>query len=327
MTILFYIKPGGAYHMKYFHGNNEKNGYFEGWYFKHRSKDLMLSIIAAYHIDLQGRKKASVQIITEDQSFIVWYPEDEFYASEDRLFVQIGNNIFYEHGCRLNINTLANPVRIYGSGYTEQGLCLKGSLEYGAFRPLAYDIMGPFQYMPGMQCRHGVISMAHKISGSLTLNGRHLDFRRGVGYIETDRGHTFPEKYLWLQCEEMDTLPFSIMAAVATVPVGKLHFTGCICAISYRGSQYRLATYRNVRIHQCDDRILWLSQGRYTLLIQLDEYNKMHALPLKAPISGCMSRPIKECLAGKARFRFWENKKLLFDIVSSHVSIENMHAF
>lgn len=313
--------------MKYFHGNTEKNGYFEGWYFKHRSKDLMLGIIAAYHIDLQGRKKASVQVITKDQSFIVWYPGSEFYASEDRLFVQIGNNIFYEHGCRLNINTLANPVCIYDQSSTEQGLYLKGNLWYGNFRPLAYDIMGPFQYMPGMQCRHGVISMAHTISGSLTMNGQHMDFKRGTGYIETDRGCTFPEKYMWLQCEEMDTLPFSIMAAVAAVPAGKLHFTGCICAISYRGSQYRLATYRNVRIHQCDDRILWLSQGRYTLLIQLDEYNKSHTLPLRAPVSGCMSRSIKECMTGKARFRFWENKKLLFDIASSHVSIENMGSF
>lgn len=296
--------------MKYFHGNNEKNGYFEGWYFKHRSEDLTLGIIAAYHIDLQGRKKASIQVITKDQSFIVWYPGSEFYASEDRLFIQIGNNIFYEHGCRLSINAH-----------------LKGNLRYGTFRPLAYDIMGPFQYLPGMQCRHGVISMAHKISGSLILNGQYMDFRKGTGYIETDRGHTFPEKYMWLQCEEMDTLPFSIMAAVATVPVGKLHFTGCICAISYRGSQYRLATYRNVRIHQCDDRILWLSQGKYTLLIQLDECNKSHTLPLKAPVSGCMSRSIRECLAGKARFRFWENRKLLFDIASSHVSIEKVGPF
>ena len=183
--------------MKYFHGHNEKNGYFEGWYFKHRSEDLTLGIIAAYHIDLQGRKKASIQVITKDQSFIVWYPGSEFYASKDRLFIQIGNNIFYEHGCRLSINAH-----------------LKGHLRYGAFRPLAYDIMGPFQYLPGMQCRHGVISMAHKVSGSLTLNGVKVD--EGVEWTRD-------------KADELDTCtgPMATKPLIKLGKDAKLDLTGC----------------------------------------------------------------------------------------------------
>ena len=60
--------------------------------------------------------------------------------------------------------------------------------------------MGPFRFLPGMECSHGVISMGHALEGTLTLNGAVLDFAGGTGYVETDRGRSFPSAYLWTQC-------------------------------------------------------------------------------------------------------------------------------
>lgn len=291
--------------MKYFHGKNKKKSYFEGWYLKHQAGNKLVSLIAAYHIDEYGVKKASIQIIRADKSYTVWYPGNQFYAEEERFFVRIGKNIFYEHGCRLDINTF--------------DVQLKGDIHYGKFRRLAYDIMGPFQYVPKMQCSHGILSMSHKVGGSLTLNGNYMDLNGGSGYIESDRGSSFPKSYIWVQCEEMKELSFSIMVSIADIPFGAGHFTGCICAIMYKGKQFRLATYRHVKVKKNEGNVIWLSQGNYTLLIQLKE---SFYLPLKAPASGCMNRTIKEQLTGTARFRLYDKKDLIFDLTSARVSVE-----
>lgn len=68
------------------------------------------------------------------------------------------------------------------------------------FTPLRSDIMGPFRFLPGMECSHGVISMGHSLEGKLDLNGKRIDFSGGTGYVETDRGRSFPSAYLWTQC-------------------------------------------------------------------------------------------------------------------------------
>lgn len=291
--------------MKYFYGKNQMKSYFEGWYFKHRKEEEAISIIAAYHIDEQGVKKASIQVITADKAYTVWYPGSVFYAEEGRLFVRIGKNIFYDQGCRLDINTY--------------DLRLKGDLRYGVFHRLAYDIMGPFALVPQMQCSHSVVSMGHRLSGSLTLNGDYMDFKGGYGYIEGDRGSSFPKSYVWLQCEELELCGLSLMVSIADIPTAWGSFTGCICAIRYHKSQYRLATYRNVKVRRNDRKVIWLCQGEYTLLIQME---KEKGLALRAPSQGSMNRIIREQLMGTARIRLYEGKELIFDVSSNHVSVE-----
>ena len=75
-------------------------------------------------------------------------------------------------------------------------LSLHGTVRCGPFTPLRSDIMGPFRFLPTMECAHGILSMAHPLEDSVTLNGKTLDFSGGVGYIETDRGRSFPDCYL-----------------------------------------------------------------------------------------------------------------------------------
>ena len=73
-------------------------------------------------------------------------------------------------------------------------------------------------------------------------------FSNGSGYIETDRGHSFPRKYLWTQCLWDGPKCGSLMLAIATIPLPVGGFTGCICSIFYGVREYRLATYRGVKI-------------------------------------------------------------------------------
>ncbi len=52
-------------------------------------------------------------------------------------------------------------------------------------------IMGPFSFMPFMECYRGILSMDHSIKGSLTIDGEEIDFHNGRGYMEKDWGARF----------------------------------------------------------------------------------------------------------------------------------------
>ena len=216
--------------MGFFHGTNRTGPYFEGWYFKHQNpQGQTLALIPAFHIDRDGRRTASLQVISKDQAWWLEYPEAQLQVSRQPFQVQTGQSSFGSQGIDLHIQ--------------QDNLSLCGSLHYGPFTALRSDIMGPFRFFAGMQCAHGVISMGHSLSGALELNGEHLDFSDGIGYIETDRGRSFPTKYLWTQCVWDGPDQGSLMLAIATIPLPVGGFTGCICSVLYHGQEYRLATY------------------------------------------------------------------------------------
>ena len=188
---------------------------------------------------------------------------------------------------------------------------VQGAVRYGPLSPLRTDIMGPFRFLP-MQCSHSVYSMAHTLAGGFTVDGRFIDLTGGTGYIEGDRGSAFPRDYLWVQCNDF-AQPCSVMASVAHIPFCGRSFTGCICAVVYRGREYRLATYRGVRIVEASSRRLVLRQGRYLLEAS---FAAREAHPLRAPRTDGMTRTIRECNRARARFRFWEGGGLVFDLCS-----------
>ncbi|MDD6189010.1 MAG: hypothetical protein PUB32_05460 [Clostridiales bacterium] len=70
------------------------------------------------------------------------------------------------------------------------------------------------------------------------MNGELLDFSGGIGYVETDRGRSFPRAYLWTQCAWQEPRRGGLMLSIATIPMAIGNFTGCICAIIYDGREY-----------------------------------------------------------------------------------------
>ena len=183
--------------------------------------------------------------------------------------------------------------------------------------------MGPFRFFAGMQCSHGVISMGHSLRGTLELNGERLDFSNGIGYIETDRGRSFPSAYLWTQCVWGGAERGSLMLAVATVPLPVAGFTGCIGSILYGGREYRLATYRGARIEAWSSSGAVIRQGTYRLDVQLLNERRQ---ALRAPVEGRMERTIHESLCAEVRYRFWHGKDLLFQHTDANASFEHSSA-
>jgi len=292
--------------MKYFHGAKRHSTYFEGWYLKHQTKDgSALALIPAFHIDNKGRRSASLQVITDSGAWWMEYPDTKFHAAEKQFQIRTASCIFLEKGIRVEIE--------------ENRLSLHGALRYGPFTPLKSDIMGPFQFFAGMECAHGVISMGHSLEGSLTLNGERMDFSGGVGYIETDRGKSFPSAYLWTQCSWTEYGCSSLMLSVATIPFPLGDFTGCICALSHRGREYRLATYRGAKVERWSSSGAVIRQGKYRLDVEvLNENSRV----LRAPVEGNMRRTIHESLCTTVHYRFSCGGQVLFEHTDPHASFE-----
>lgn len=288
---------------KYFHGANKSCPYFEGWYIKCQTRDgRSLALIPAFHINKNGDRSASIQVVTDKQAWNLDYPTSAFTASQDSLCIVIDENRFSEAGLHLNVE--------------QEELSLHGEVEFGPFQMLKSDIMGPFRWLANMECVHSVFSMRHMLRGQLEINNDVLDFNGGIGYIEADRGRSFPTTYLWTQCLWDNC---SLMLSIATIPLGKLHFTGCICAIVLDGKEYRLATYRGVKISNWSSRGASLCQGEYRLEVELLQQEPQ---PLRAPTEGSMSRTIHESLCAKVRYRFLQGDELLFDHTDDNASFE-----
>lgn len=292
--------------MKFFHGAKRSGFYFEGWYFKHQNRDgKALALIPAFHIDGSGCRSASLQIISQHGSWWLEYPETQFQASEQQFHIRVGQSLFTRQGIEINIH--------------QDGLSLRGTLRYGPFTTLGSDIMGPFRFFSGMQCSHGVVSMGHWLEGSLCLNGETIDFTGGIGYIETDRGKSFPDSYLWTQCIWNEPESGSLMLAAATIPWPVISFTGCICAIFYGGTEYRLATYRGAKMEEWSPLGAGIRQGKYRLTAELLED---HGQPLRAPVEGSMKRTIHESLCSPVKYSFWCGSDLLFQHIDRCASFE-----
>ena len=294
--------------MRFFRSTRETGPYFEGWYFKHQNRQgQILALIPAFHTDREGRRTASLQVISGDKSWWLEYPEAQ--VSRRPLQVQVGQCSFGSRGMELQIR--------------REGLSLQGALQYGPFTPLRSDIMGPFRFFAGMQCSHGVISMGHSLSGTLELNGERLDFTGGTGYIETDRGRSFPSRYLWTQCVWDGAEQGSLMLAIAAIPLPVGSFTGCICSVLYQGREYRLATYRGARIEAWSPSGAAIRQGRYRLEAELLNEQRQ---PLRAPVEGSMERTIHESLRAEVHCRFRQGNRLLFQHTDPCASFEYSRA-
>lgn len=290
----------------YFHGIGRKYPYFEGWYLKHQNERNMTALIPAVFADEKGKWIGSIQVITEDGAWYFEYPSEECHISRGKFCVKIGNSLFSESGTSIDID--------------RDGFRAEGTVHYSPFTPPRKDIMGPFRFLPFMECSHGILSMSHKLIGKFTVNGKTSDFTDGEGYIETDYGTSFPKKYAWTQCCFRDGGRNSLMAAVAEIPLFGTSFSGCICNIYYRASEYRIATYRGARIVRCDNENIIIHQGDLKFsVMKLGECS----FGLKAPVMGKMKRMIYESPVCRVRYCLWEKGRLVFDVISSRASYES----
>lgn len=274
-------------------------GSFYGWYFKCQSDSKTLAIIPAVHHTGQT-KTCSIQIITDINNWTVTFPAEAFQRKGKNI--SIGENSFGENGVYLTIE--------------KPNLSIQGILKFGSFSPLKYDIMGPFAFIPYMECRHSVWSMKHSVFGEVQINGEKYTFNHGFGYWEGDQGRSFPKEYLWTQC----FFPLgSLMLSVADIPMAAIRFTGIIGVVLWQGKEYRLATYLGAKVISLHNKNVHIIQGDLELEATLiDAVNR----PLQAPTMGAMVRTIHESASCYSYYRFKKNGRVLFEFHSKQASFE-----
>lgn len=282
-----------------------KRAYFEGWYFKHEGQGVTLALIPGVRTDQAGHRAAFLQVVTDGAAWMVDYPERDFAYDAAADAIRLGESRFSPRGMQLCVHA--------------PGLDLEGRVDYGQWTPLRYDIMGPFRMFPAMECRHSVFSLRHRLDGRVRLNGQTLCFDEGVGYVEGDRGRSFPGRYAWTQASDAHARR-AVMVSVADIPYLGLRFRGCIAVALVDGRQYRLATYKGVRVARCAPDGLILRQGRLTLTAQ--RLDGAVGQGLRAPVSGAMGRIIHENAACPMRFGLWEGGRQRLDLICPRASYE-----
>lgn len=305
-----------AYTDAFYHGDEQKRSYFEGWYFKHRMGGDVYSFIPGMAVNRNGEKKAFVQTISTRGSAFIGYPFREFAVLPQKRLIRVGENEFSPEGIRLNLES--------GS------LSVKGSIRYSGLTPLersvyAPGIMGPFSYLSFMECYHGVISLHHTLDGQLAWNGRTVSLSGGAGYIEKDFGRSFPKSWFWYQCGGFSRPGDCVMLALARIPFAGAHFLGILSVSRIGGEEIRLATYygaRLVRLLQTGGRaVAEIAQGRTALRVEIAfREGKM----LKAPVLGNMCRTISEVPSCSSRVTLWRGGRVFFRDIGRTAGFEQV---
>lgn len=291
-----------------YHGTKTSRPYFEGWYFKliSPSGTFKMAVIPGISKSIdENDDHCFLQIFVNNRSWYIRYPIEFFESNTEKFDIKIGLSKFSMDGFSLNIH--------------EDDLNIECDIKYKTHKklvkkPFYPSIMGPFSYVPGMQCNHGVLSLFSTMEGTIKLNGKILDVADFIGYIEKDWGEAFPSSWLWLQGSGLQGIqPFSCMCSIATIPYGPMNFRGLIAVILAGGKQYRFATYNFTKVKKFTtdgNRVeVILRKFAFKLLIRAaTERNSI----LKAPVSDGMSRNISESLDAVISFELSKRGKIIF---------------
>lgn len=296
-------------------GSLQKKKYFEGWYFKQVNGQRQQSVSFIFGFSTNPQNPHSfIQVIKNKplKTYYISYPLDRFKAYKDGY--QIGQSTFSSKGLSMNID--------------DENIKLTAELQFSHLFPLDQNvmvpsIMGPFAYIPNMECNHGIVSMHHEVDGYLEFENEVWSFEKDKGYIEKDWGQSFPSKYIWLQAHHFEEKDTHFMLSIANIPFMGSHFEGIIAQLNHPQLSKRMATYFFAKasdIKHIDNQLsLTLRQGktRWVIHAEIDE-----KADLKSPQDGLMMNTIKEGLGGKICIEVYERDQLVLDSCSQHCGIE-----
>ena len=308
-----------------FQGNMRKENYFEGWYYKQVSKDEKKVISFIPGISLATDDEHSfVQYIyvsldennnKTTKTGYVRYPLDAFSFHNSPFRIRVENNRFTESELSIHL--------------ADANINMKGIVEFGPFTLIKKsvwmpNIMGFFAYIPKMECYHGVISMGHRIRGTLKINDEEIDFNDGKGYLEKDWGTSFPKKYIWIQCNNFKDANTSLMCSVADIPFMKRSFSGHICNLVVDEREYRFATYNNskLNIEEVTNETVSIALENKDAKLRI-EAALTKTGELIAPHKGKMQKVIKEGLSGEVKIYLYNKQDtIIYEDAGTMAGIE-----
>ena len=282
----------GILHPEAFHGDGAKGPFFEGWYVKLVSADQRerWAFIPGIFIGSDGNAEAFVQVLngaTGESAYLEFDP-NTFHASAERFNVTVGPNTFNDTGVHLELDTahITGDVRF------------ATPMDPWPVTARHPGIMDWYAWVPFMECYHGIVSFGHRLDGSITVDGRTIDFTGGRGYLEKDWGQAFPAGYVWMHSNHFADAPdTSLIASVALIPWVRSEFRGFIVGLKHNGRLFRWATYNGAKetgLDITDSHVQWSMTGPDgTLTLAAD---RVRGGLLKAPVRTEMHKRVEETL-------------------------------
>lgn len=145
----------------------------EGWFLKQQGENGTLIFIPCRYTNKPGGRTAALRVITPEGMYDFGNLFGEFSSNEKRFCVQIGESVFSDHGCRLDIR--------------EKNIRITGTLWYGLLKRPHYGKWDTLWFFMGRGRRRRIISWEHAVNGKITINGKEYLFRDGIGYAEEGR--------------------------------------------------------------------------------------------------------------------------------------------
>jgi len=316
-----------VWHPSRFQGAGKRRSYFEGYYIKivDAPQGVALALIPGVSYNAEGIGHAFIQVldgIAKTAEYHEFSLEDFAYAKTG-FDLRIGNSSFHESGIEVDLPNLKLSLKHVSSI----------SWPWKWWSPGA---MGPFSFVPGMECRHGVVSLHHTVRGSLrTLSTDGTQALKNepvlqlspqaVGYIEKDWGRSFPRGWVWLQTNHLEgeTDPCCLMVSAGRVPWITGAFRGFITAIHFRGRFIPFTTYNGARFElTLEDNYARMEFSRKGIKLSITAFHAP-GVDLISPILGDgMLGRVNESMQATARVRLTEHNHTLLDSTARYVGFE-----
>jgi tocopherol cyclase len=301
-----------------FQGNLKKKHYFEGWYFKNVTSDNSSAFSFIPGVSLtEGDSHAFIQILSRTTGRIdyIRYPLDEFIWDRKKLYLKVGSSVFSESGIDLYIRS--ENIEVSGR------ISLMNMVKYPKSF-LSPGIMGWYSFIPFMECNHGIISVTHDLLGELTINGKVIDFNNGKGYIEKDWGISFPEAWIWIQSNNFPEHDTSFSFSIAKIPWMGRFFIGFICFLYLNKKFYQFSTYNKSIVSEIKhtNEVIEIAVCSNKNILKIRVIKNLFG-DLVAPVSGEMSRMIKESIDSEVYIQLLDKKEnLVYGETGKSVGLE-----
>lgn len=293
-------KLQSLFHPEQFQGWGKTKRYFEGWYYKvvNANETKAFAFIPGIAMDENGNQQAFIQVLDGNKRTAEYHKfnSNQFKPSVGKFELEIEDNFFSENTIQLNLPTV------------------KGKLNFSSKVPwpnswYSPGIMGPYTFVPFMECYHGILSMDHEIQGELTNNGETIDFTNGRGYMEKDWGHSFPSAYFWMQTNHFSKSGISLKTSVANIPWLGSSFVGCIAGLWLNNKLYQFTTYNGSKLKKSfadNEKVELVMENKNFRLEILAHREKV--TKLASPISGFMDGRIEESMTSKIDVILFDKK-------------------
>ena len=293
-------KIRGIWNPELYHGWGKQKRFFEGWYYKivYEDEKNAFAFIPGVAMDQNGNKQAFIQILDgkKSTSEYIKFPFESFKANTKKHIIEIDKNRFTTHSIDLELPKI------------------KGRLEFENVTPWSSSlfspgIMGPFSFVPFMECYHGILSMDHLITGELLIKGKKVVFTSGRGYTEKDWGHSFPIGYVWMQSNHFSESKISFKCSVAKIPFKIFSFNGFIAGLWIKNKLIEFTTYNFSKVKRCkiNDKQVEIEIENPKHILKILVYRSKTAT-LAAPIQGFMDAKIDESMTSKIEVKLIERK-------------------